>query len=255
MSKAARELSARERIRSQREADRRRDRRRRLVTVGAVAAVAFATIGGGWWYVQAGRSETPGGDLAPVTMQADGTVAMARPGVTKPVLDIYEDFQCPACQAFERASAATVKNLAAEGKVKVVYHPVTIFRDEPAGPNSMRASAAARCVPGGSQWVAFHDRLFKEQPPETASGFAAADLVKWGKEAGVTEPGFASCVTSMKNAQAQAAYTKKVIDAKLLTKGTPTVRLDGAELENRIAFSPAALRGAVLDAAKRAGTR
>ncbi|MEO3812870.1 thioredoxin domain-containing protein [Sphaerisporangium sp. B11E5] len=255
MSKAARELSARERIRSQREADRRRERRRRLITAGAVTVVALATLGGGWWYVQTGRSERATAALAPVTVQSDGTVVMARPGVSKPVLDIYEDFQCPACQAFERASAATVKNLAAAGKVKVVYHPVTIFSEEPAGPNTMRASSAARCVRDGRQWITFHDRLFKEQPPETSSGFALSDLVKWGEEAGVTDPGFASCVTSMKNAQAQAAYTKKVMASGVITQGTPTLRLDGTELDNRVAFSPSALRGAVLDAAQRAGTR
>ncbi|MFC6082842.1 DsbA family protein [Sphaerisporangium aureirubrum] len=255
MSKAARELSARERIKTQREADRRRDRRRRLITVSAAAAAVLAVLGGGWWYVQSGMSEAPTANLAPIAVQGDGTVVMARAGVSKPVLDIYEDFQCPACQAFERASAATVKNMAAEGLVKVVYHPITIFSEEPASGNTMRASSAARCVPDGRQWMAFHDRLFKEQPPETSKGFAIADLIAWGKDSGVTAPGFSACVTSVKHAQAQAAFTKKVIDARLVTQGTPTLRLDGAEMNNKVAFSPSALRQAVLDAAKRAGTR
>jgi protein-disulfide isomerase len=180
---------------------------------------------------------------------------MARPGVSKPVLDIYEDFQCPACKAFEQASGATVKNMAAAGQVKVVYHPIAIFSGEPASGNTMRATSAARCVPDGRQWMVFHDRLFAEQPPETSSGFATADLVKWGREAGVTDPGFASCVGSMKHGQALVAYTKKVIDSKAVVQGTPTLRLDGKELDNKVAFVPSALRGAVLDAANRAGTR
>jgi molybdopterin-containing oxidoreductase family iron-sulfur binding subunit len=65
----------------------------------------------------------------------------------------------------------------------------------------------------------------------------------------------ASCVGSMKHGQALVAYTKKVIDSKAVVQGTPTLRLDGKELDNKVAFVPSALRGAVLDAANRAGTR
>jgi protein-disulfide isomerase len=114
----------------------------------------------------------------------------------------------------------------------------------------MRASSAARCVTNGEQWMAFHDRLFKEQPPETRAGFSLDDLVKWGKEAGVTDPGFESCVRSQKNAQAQTAYSTKILDAKLVPQGTPTLRLDGKVVENTVAFSPASLRKTILDAAK-----
>ncbi|MEV6981958.1 thioredoxin domain-containing protein [Sphaerisporangium sp. NPDC051017] len=250
MGKAAREVSARERIKTQREQEARQQQRRRLATVAAVVVVMLAVVGGGWWYVQSGKSETVTGALAPVTIQPDGSVVMAKPGVTKPVLDIYEDFQCPACQAFEQVSSATVKNMAAAGQVKVVYHPINIFEQEPAHGNTMRASSAARCITNGDQWIAFHDRLFKEQPPETKSGFSLDDLVKWGKEAGVTDPGFESCVRSQKNTEAQAAYSKQILDAKLVPEGTPTLRLDGKVVDNNVSFSPASLRQAILDAAK-----
>jgi protein-disulfide isomerase len=250
MGKAARDLSARDRIKAQREQERKQAQRKRLATVVTVAVVVLAVVVGGWWYVQSGKSETLSGPLAPITQQADGSVVMAKPGVEKPVLEIYEDYQCPACQGFEQTSSATVKNMAAAGQVKVVYHPINIFTAEPAHNNTMRASAAARCVPDGRQWMAFHDRLFKEQPSESASGFAIDDLVKWGKEAGVTDPGFESCVKSQKHLQAQTDYSKKVLDSGVITQGTPTLRLDGKELDNKVAFSPAALRQAILDAAK-----
>ncbi|GII76909.1 membrane protein [Sphaerisporangium rufum] len=255
MGKAARDLSARERIKSQRERQRRQDQRRRVITAAAVAAVVLAVIAGGWFYVQSGRSETATEALAPVAAQPDGTVVMAKQGVAKPVVDVYEDFQCPACQAFEQTSGPTLKNLAAEGQVKVVYHPITIFGNEPTKGNSTRAASAARCVPDGRQWLAFHDRLFKEQPSETKPGFALDDLVTWGKDSGVTDPGFESCVRTQKQAQAHAAFSKKVLDSGVITKGTPTVMLNGKELENSVAFSPDALRKAVTEAAKRPGTR
>ena len=44
--------------------------------------------------------------------------------VATPVLDIYEDFQCPSCDAFEKANGARIEALATGGKAKVVYHMV-----------------------------------------------------------------------------------------------------------------------------------
>ncbi|GGL10239.1 hypothetical protein Sme01_32380 [Sphaerisporangium melleum] len=254
MGKAARQVSARERIKAQREQERVQERRRRVATVVTSVVVLLAVVIGGWWYVQTNRSETATAALAPISVAADGSTVMAKPGVTKPVLDIYEDFQCPACKAFEQTSGPTVKNLAADGKVKVVYHVVNIFTEEPTRGNTARASAAARCVPAGPQWMAFHDRLYKEQPPESKQGFALDDLVKWGKETGVTDAGFESCVKTQKYAQTQAEYNQKIIDAKTF-QGTPTLRLDGKELANDVTYSPSALRQTILDAAQQAGNR
>ncbi|MFI6510719.1 thioredoxin domain-containing protein [Streptosporangium sp. NPDC050855] len=254
MGKAAREQSARDRIKSQREEQRNKDRRKRALTAGTVAVIALAAVGGGWWFAaQSSRSEQVAATLAPITVAADGSVVMARPGVEKPVLDVYEDFQCPACRALEETSGPTIKNLAAEGKAKVVFHPITIFPQQTnkgvTRANSVRAAAAARCIPGGAPWSAFHDKLFKEQPSETAEGFAIPDLIAWGKEAGVTDAGFDACVTSQEKAAAHAAYSTKVMEGQKLS-GTPTLKLNGSEVDIEVAFKPAELRQAVLDAAK-----
>ncbi|MFC4532891.1 DsbA family protein [Sphaerisporangium dianthi] len=250
MGKAAREVSARERIKAQRERERVQQQRRRIATIVTAVVVVLAVVGGGWWYVQSGRSETLSGELAPISLAADGSTVMAKPGVEKPVLDIYEDFQCPACKAFEQTSGPTVKNMAAAGQVKVVYHVVNIFTEEPTLGNTTRAAAAARCVPGGKQWMTFHDRIYKEQPPESKKGFALDDLVAWGKDSGVTDSGFEQCVKSQKYAQTQADYNKKAAESKAFEKGTPTLRLNGKEIDNSLAFSPSSLRQTILDAAK-----
>ncbi|GLW12234.1 membrane protein [Microtetraspora sp. NBRC 13810] len=246
--KATRESRARDRIRAQREADRKRHERRRIVTYALAAVVAVAAVAGGWLYAaNQSQSETASGKVAPVTLQPDGSVVMAQPGVEKPVLDIYEDFQCPACKALEETSGTTVKNLAAEGQVKVVFHPITIFSAEPTKSNSVRAGAAARCVPSG-QWLAYHDKLFAGQPSEAVEGFKLDELVAWGKEVGVTSPDFDKCVTSQEHAALQGDYTAKVLKQGVV-RGTPTVILNGKELGDE-AFSPSQLRKAVLDASK-----
>ena len=108
---------------------------------------------------------------------------MAKAGVEKPVLDIFEDFQCPACKALEETSGATIKNLAAEGKAKVVYHPITIFTT----PAPVATPSVPAPPPAASRRQAV-DRVSRQvvqgAAPETAEGFKITDLVAWGKEAG-----------------------------------------------------------------------
>ncbi|GGK48315.1 hypothetical protein Ppa06_04970 [Planomonospora parontospora subsp. parontospora] len=249
MGKAARDQSARDRIKAQREAERKQEQRKRMTTIATVVVVALAAVGAGWWYsIQSGQSEETTTALAPITVQSDGSVVMAKAGVDKPVLDVYEDFQCPICRELDKTSGPTVKNLAAEGKVKVVYHPITIFGEGVVRDNSVRAGAAARCVPDGRQWMAYHDKLFEEQPPETVEGFKTGELVEWGKEAGVTAPGFEQCVTSQQHAKAHADYSNAQIESAQI-QGTPTLKLNGTALGNE-AFNPSQLRQAILDAAK-----
>jgi protein-disulfide isomerase len=240
--------SARDKIKAQQAAQRAREKRRKTVTYVTAGVVAVAAVGLGWWYAASiSRSEEATG--APITVQADGTAVMAKAGVTAPVVDIYEDFQCPACKELERVSGQTFKNLAAEGKAKVVFHPITIFSQDPMKSNSVRASNAARCVADGKQWLAFHDLLFKNQPSESEEGFKVDQLKQWGKEAGVTSPDFDQCVTSNKNADAHLAYSKKISTEQKLDH-TPTVKLNGTEIDNQVLFSPAQLRDEITGAAK-----
>jgi protein-disulfide isomerase len=249
VSKRTREASARARIAAQREALRKQERRRRTTMFATIGVIAVVAVGVGWWSVSQGASEKVTGKLAPVAIQKDGTVVMAQPGVTAPVLDVYEDYQCPACKQLEETSGSTVKNLAAEGKAKVVYHMITIFTEDPTKSNSVRAAAAARCITDGSQWLAFHDKLYQNQPPETESGFSVDDLVRWGKEAGVTAAGFDTCVRDQKNAAAHQQFSGQAMTSANLS-GTPTVMLDGQPLDTNTAFVPSALRDAVVKAAK-----
>src|SRR5690349_17600896 len=111
MSKGTRDRSARERLADERRLQEQRDRRNRRFGVigGAVtligAAVVIAVVVNG----HRGKSEAGyAGTIAPASRQADGSIVMARPGVTKPVMEIFEDFQCPACQNFEKTSSNTI---------------------------------------------------------------------------------------------------------------------------------------------------
>ncbi|MCW2915453.1 MAG: oxidoreductase [Actinomycetia bacterium] len=215
-----------------------------FVIVGVVAVLGRDSGSGGTGLGQDSPGASQGTGQGQATRQPDGSIALARSGVDHPVLEIYEDFQCPACKSFEDTNGATVKELIADGKAKVVYRPFRLFQQEPLSSNSRRAAAAALCAPAGN-WIAFHDLLFHNQPPEGQDGFSTADLVTWGKQAGIDDPAFATCVTTQQKAGLVEQATHAALAAGV--QSTPTVKLDGTPLSQGQIFTADGLRRAVVD--------
>src|SRR5690606_37194928 len=197
MSKAARR-EARERIKQQRLAEERRRKRNKILVIGAAVVVVALILGGGYFWF---ASDRDGGDteiaLPPQTLQQDGSVVLAKEGADQtPVIEVYADFQCPACKQFETASGPALKELAASGEAVVHYRPVSIFalQPDPISTNSLRGAAAARAAADAGKFVEYNDILFENQPVEGKPGFAVEDLKKWGEEAGIDDPAFAERV-------------------------------------------------------------
>ncbi|TDD67160.1 DsbA family protein [Actinomadura rubrisoli] len=254
MSKAARERSARERLAEERKRQAARAKQRRLLaivlgSVVAVAAIVAATVVIMDRQEKNGRAEAHQGALAPLSREADGSIVMAKAGVTKPVLEIFEDFQCPVCKQFEKASGKTIEQLAVEGKVKVVYRPFHLFgqQKDPVRINSLRSAEAALCVPA-DKWISYHDALFKFQPQEGSKGFSPDDLVKWGKDVGVTDPNFEKCVRDEQKKPQVDSMTKYALESRKV-EGTPTVFLDGKQLDLQSQASNGEALRAVITAA------
>ncbi|SPT63451.1 MULTISPECIES: DsbA family protein [Actinomadura] len=254
MSKAARERSARERLAAERKRQAARQKQRRLLAIilGSVVTVAVVVVATVLIIDQQrknGRAEVHKGALAPLSRQQDGSIVMAKAGVTKPELEIFEDFQCPICKQFEEATGKTIEDLAVQGKVKVVYRPFHLFgqQKDPIKINSLRSAEAALCVPA-DKWISYHDALFRFQPAEGEEGFSPDDLVKWGKDIGVTDAGFEKCVRDEQKKSTVDAMTKYALQERGVD-GTPTVFLNGQKLESTQFMNPAALRATVESAA------
>jgi protein-disulfide isomerase len=256
MSKAARERSARERLAAERKRQAARAKQRRLLAIvlGSVVAVAVIVVGTVLIVDRQGKNgeaKPHTGAVAPLSRQQDGSIVMANAGVTKPVLEIFEDFQCPICKQFEGTSGDTIVKMAAEGKVKVVYRPFHLFgqMEDPVKINSLRSAEAALCVPA-PQWLSYHDALYKFQPREGDKGFSPDDLVKWGKDVGVTDPNFEKCVRDEQKKPQVDAMTKYAQQRGV--DSTPTVFLDGKQLQGGQIMNPGALR-ATIDGARASG--
>jgi protein-disulfide isomerase len=203
-----------------------RERRRRRTLWTSVVAIAALVIAGmiGWAVYasqQSGDFNTPQGANA----EATGIVVGSGP-VT---VDLYEDFICPACRQFESTAGGTLDQLVAEGKVRVVYHPVAFLNRFSTTDYSSRSSAASGCAADGGKFREYAKALFERQPPEGSAGLSDDQLIDIGASAGLDAASFGSCVKE----GTYETWTEHVTDvaSEQAVTGTPTVFVAGAPVE------------------------
>lgn len=202
-----------------------------LTLVAVVVLVLFAgAVGFGVYRAQSDAGALPAGATA-------AGVAVGDPDA--PVtIDLYLDFQCPACAQYEQQTGATIDELVASGRARVVYHPVAYLNRYSSTQYSSRSSAAAGCAADAGVLPRFTQLLFANQPPEGGAGLPDEQLVALGEQAGAG-PGFATCVQDGRYAD----WTRSVTDAasRAGITATPTVLVNGQEVRR----TADALRAAV----------
>lgn len=253
-SKSERRARARETAKRMREEAARRSKRRLLVIQGsailgivavlAVVGLIIALGVGTPATTAAPRNMASGGVLfqnstSPVVtpaMNAGGSkTKMKRDGRTAHI-QIWLDFQCPACQRFERLNAEQMTTWLKEGSATVEIHPIAI-RDATNNDNySTRSAAAAVCVADAepAKFLDITTALYANQPDEaTGSGLTNAELLRVFADAGVRSRGVAECVKEQRFASfvtdltQQAAAEKQLRDPQRDGLSTPAVFVDG----------------------------
>lgn len=176
-----------------------------------------------------------------------------------PVLQLWEDFQCPACARFEEASGAALQGLIDAGKVRVEYRP-TIFLDKnllssntaAGNPNSsQRATMAFGCAVDAKAESKFHETVFANQPAEEGTGYSNDTLISFAETSGITGDAlttFKDCLTSEKYA-GWVANSYAAFDSEGVSS-TPTGILNGTEVAGDVLFDPAKLTAAIEAATK-----
>jgi len=145
-------------------------------------------------------------------------------------VDIWEDFQCPFCNAFEGKAATYLNTQIKAQKIKVVYHMLSFI-----GAESVLAANAAGCASDAGKYVEYHGALFKNQPANENSGkWTAKSLIALGKSVGIKSATFASCVNTKKYAKWVAAVENSASAAKI--SSTPTVFVNGKEIDRNTAY-------------------
>ncbi|BCB91889.1 DsbA family protein [Phytohabitans suffuscus] len=213
-ARAAREMLARQ----------QRRRRTRLVTAGAGAALLAAAVTGYAVYA----AQDNGGDFAvPATATSDR--AGLRVGDGPVTVEVYLDYLCPACRAFETNAGPAIDRLLDEGRISVVYHPVAILDRYSTNRYSSRSAAGAGCAADAGQLLGYTKALYGDQPAEGGPGHTDTRITDLATGAGIPREPFAQCLSD----QRYAGWVTHVTDemGRQGHTGTPTVLVNGRRLQ------------------------
>ncbi len=224
----------REKVRARQAAQRRAQRRRQIVVASVVGVVLVAAVVIGLLVGQSKEAK----HVTSVPAAASGS-GIALGQASAPVLvDVYEDFQCPACKLFESTTGPTVEKLMNAGKIRLVYHQFAFL-----GPESVRASNAAACAADQGKFLPLHNLLYANQPAEHTGGYTNAQLLGYGRTVGLTSSVFASCVQDGRYTNWVRQATDDV--SKSGVSQTPTVKINGTEVDRSVLDNPQAFTAAV----------
>ncbi|WP_406329186.1 DsbA family protein [Streptomyces sp. NBC_00203] len=239
--------TARERLAVEREKQRAAEKRRRALIVGAsvICVLGLAAVVG-VLAANSGKdkkSDTSGPVVSP--SGATGKDALAIPvgkDSAKSTLTVWEDFRCPACQAFETTYRSTIHELVDAGQLKVEYHLVTLIDGNMGGSGSRHAANAAACAQDAGKFTAYHDVLYENQPKETDDAFADnSKLIELaGKVDGLDTPAFRTCVNDGTH-DSWVVKSNAAFQSGGFT-GTPTVLLGGKNIYADQTMTPAKLK-------------
>jgi len=188
-----------------------------------IVMISFIVVVGVVFSLISNRSSTTVAVPASVSAE-DGYGIVLNPNA-KPTIDVYVDYQCPACRAFEIINGGYLNEVIAQNKAKVVFHPMTFI-----GPESILAANAAACAADENEFMAMNLALFQDQSAEENSGKWQGDaLLNIGKSIGINSAKFETCIKD----GSYVNWTGNVATAtaKADVNGTPTIFVNGKELD------------------------
>lgn len=258
-AKAAKEAAAKARAEAA-SIEQARQRKVRLIGAAVVVLIMAGLIA---IPLVAGKNKGPATDTSaalPTGVTTDtygvkvGSAWTAANADAIPMLQIWEDFQCPACAQFEKQSGAALQTLIDAGKVRVEFRP-TIFLDTnlsaentaAGNPNSsLMATIAYGCAVDAGKASEYHNGLFAAQPANEGQGFSTTTLSAIADAVGITgdaKTTWSDCLSSKK----YEGWVNNSYDAfsKEGVSSTPTGLLNGTEVPPDTMFDPAKLTAAI----------
>ena len=155
----------------------------------------------------------------PAGLPADGMVlGSADAPVT---IDLYEDFQCPACQAWsDGVFPSLAANELAAGTVRIVFHDMAFL-----GPESTDAGRAAFAAAEQSRFWDMWATLYANQGHENSGAFGRDRLIAMADALGLDADRFAADMASSA-AESSIAQSRAAAAAAGVTS-TPTLIIGG----------------------------
>jgi protein-disulfide isomerase len=208
-----------------REKMQRQQQRQRLITIGLIALgaalVVFAVV---WPQIR------PPGEIVTVTpaalTNADG-LSVGDPNAPA-TIDVFEDFQCPACRNFtESTEPLVIQNLVDTGKARYVFHNYPFLDGNGVGSSgeSDQAANAAMCANEQGKFWEMHSILYANWNGENQGAFSNRRLQAMAESLKLEMDAFNSCFTA--NAYEGELQADFDLGGQMGVSGTPTVFVNG----------------------------
>ena len=217
-------MSKKEEIRARR---RRQQMQKRILTivmmvVGALL-IAAALIA---------PSITPAGDfvtIEPLTYNApvNGTV-LGDPNALVRV-DIWEDFQCPACVTYtENVEPLIIQTYVETGKVVYTFHHYAFLDSYSSTKESQQAANASMCASEQGRFWDYHLMLYKNWNGENQGAFIDKRLIAFAEDLDLNMSDFKACFSENRYKDQIEADFQAGVDIGVT--GTPSVFVNGVQI-------------------------
>ena len=206
---------------------------------GLVGVFVVVIVGGAFLVSRDSSSDVTGGGgeaKFPAGVSADnpGWVANSANivGESAGTIEVFEDFQCPACEIFETAYGSSLKQYANENNVALKYYPMVFLDANLRNTSSAQSTNAFACAINQGVGVEYHDVLFANHPKPEGSGWTVNQLKGFGSEAGLSGAElaqFEKCVSG-----GEFLKWGRVVNQFAQSEGvqsTPTVRVNGTVVD------------------------
>jgi len=248
LSKQERRDAAREQARKLREAQKRRERRNRVLIIAGVV-VFIAIVAAALFSIISSANKDPlEGVEQPAGATEQGAIQVGADGVGSvsegaPVVDLYLDYLCGHCANFEAINAGVLDELAANGDATVNYHPVAYIGGSDF---NIRAANALATVATDSpeHFGELNTQLFAAQGEGGATPLSDDQIADVAREVGVPDDVIDTFTDGRFTEWVEGATEQARADD---IRGTPTVLIDGEDFTGW--QQPGALEQAVTDAA------
>lgn len=218
------------------EKQRKRQRTINLAIGGVIAVVVLAIVGGAVIMSretkqQSGAVADPSAPIPVGVFAAGEEFAFGVPvgsNPDAPVVEVWEDFQCPACGAFEAAMGSTLLAKAEAGEIFLVTRPTTFLDRTFASDASRRAAAAYGCAIDAGQGYPYKEKVYANQPEREGDGWTDEQLTGFAQEIGLTGETyttFEQCFVDRTYVPWSTNSTEEFYASG--ATGTPTVKING----------------------------
>ncbi len=141
-------------------------------------------------------------------------------------IDVFEDFQCPACKRFtEEVESRVLTELVESGQAYYVFHNYAFLDRSSATKESQQSALASLCANEQGKFWEYHDTLFANWNGENQGAFRDSRLVDFATALGLDSGAFEACMNEGRYVDEVQASFK--LGNEMGVQGTPSVFVNG----------------------------